>query len=328
MKNLLIPTFILLPFSLVFAAEDAVFPSQELGTRPPVLTGTAPLSEAELKEGWIRLFDGLSLFGWTALEGTYSVRNGLLVNDPPKANAVLRFNGRFANSTINGERRRAEGDWTPFTHRLETSNLRQAGTADITLESGQFRNIKLLPGEMKPLFNGKDLTGWKVHPESKATVEKGEMRLVGGSGSLETADVFDHFVLQLEYRTDKAVNSGVFFRCIPGEKMNGYECQVFNNPPADDYKKFIGTDTGGIFRRQVGRNMGPKDGQWNYLTIYANDAKIATWVNGIQVTDFTDERDPDKNPRKGRRVEAGTIQFQGHDPGTDIRFRNIRIGKL
>ena len=330
MKNHLLSIFVLLSFSLVSVAEDALFPSQELGTRPPVLTGTAPLSDAELKEGWIRLFDGVSLFGWTALEGTFVVRNGLLVNEPPQATSVIRFNGRFANSTISGERRRAEEDseWTPFSRSLATSNLRQVGTADITLESGQYRNIKLLPKNMQPLFNGKDLTGWKVHPESRATVENGELRLVGGSGSLETVDAFDNFVLQLEYRTDMAVNSGVFFRCIPDEKMNGYECQVFNNPPADDYKKFIGTDTGGLFRRQVGRNVGPKDGQWNYLTIYANDAKLATWVNGIQVTDFTDERDPDKNPRRGRRIEAGTIQFQGHDPTTDIRFRNIRIGKL
>ena len=330
MKNLLIPVFVLSSFSFVLATDNALFPPQDLGTRPAVLTGTAPLSETELKEGWIRLFDGVSLFGWTPLEGAFTVRNGLIVNEPPKANSVLRFNGRFTNCAINGERRRAGGDsdWTPFSLRLETSNLRQAGTADITLESGQFRNIRLLPGEMKPLFNGKDLTGWKIHPDCKATVENGELRLTGGSGSIETEDVFDHFVLQLEYRTDKPVNSGVFFRCIPGEKMNGYECQIFNNPPADDYQKFIGTDTGGIFRRQVGRNAGPKDGQWNYLTIYANDAKMATWVNGIQVTDFTDERDPDKNPRRGRRIEAGTIQFQGHDPTTDIRFRNIRIGKL
>ncbi len=329
MKYLIVPTCFVLSCSLLFA-EDAAFPSQDLGSKPPVLEGTATLSEAELQEGWILLFDGVSVFGWTPLEGTFDVRDGLLVNSPPKADSVLRFNVRFASSTISGERRRAEGDspWTPFSLSMETNNLRQSGVTDISLESGQYRNVKLLPKEMVSLFNGKDLTGWKVYPEAKASVENGVMRLVGGSGSIETTEVYDNFVLQLEYRTDKAVNSGVFFRCVPGSKMDGYECQVFNNPPDGDYKKFIGTDTGGLFRRQVGRNMGPKDGQWNYLTIYADDSKFATWVNGIQVTDWTDQRDPDKNPRKGRRIEAGTIQFQGHDPSTDIRFRNIRIGKL
>ncbi len=311
-------------------ADESVFPSQELGSKPPALTKAEPLSDEELKDGWIRLFDGVSTYGWTPLEGDFGVQHGVLLNDPPKANSVIRYNCRFSNSTLTGERRRAdgEGEWMPFKLGLETSNLRQSGVTDITLESGQYRNIMLRPDKMTPLFNGKDLTGWKVYPEAKATIENGAIRLIGGSGSIETEIAYDDFVLQLEYRTDKPVNSGVFFRCIPGSKMDGYECQVFNNPPDADYKKFIGTDTGGIFRRQVGRNMGPKDGEWNYLTIFAGGSKIATWVNGIQVTNWTDQRDPDKNPRKGRRTEAGTIQFQGHDPSTDILFRNIRIGKL
>ena len=34
----------------------------------------------------------------------------------------------------------------------------------------------------------------------------------------------------------------------------------------------------------------------------------------------------DDNPRQGRRTEPGTIQLQAHDAGTDIEFRDIRIG--
>jgi hypothetical protein len=107
--------------------------------------------------------------------------------------------------------------------------------------------------------------------------------------------------------------------------MNGYECQIFNSPPEEDYTKFIGTDTGGIFRRQVGRNVAPKDGEWNYLTIAARGANIATWVNGIQVTDWEDTRAEHANPRNGLRLQPGTIQLQGHDPSTKILFRNFRV---
>ena len=123
-------------------------------------------------------------------------------------------------------------------------------------------------------------------------------------------------------------DSGVFFRCIPGENMNGYECQIFNAPPEEDYKKFIGTDTGGIFRRQVGRNVGPKDGEWNYLTIAARGANIATWVNGIQVTDWEDTREEHAKPRNGLRLQPGTIQLQGHDADTRILFRNFRVVEI
>jgi hypothetical protein len=315
-------TTVALPFSL-FGAET------NSGVKPPVLTGFDPLTETELQDGWIRLFDGVSLYGWRSMERKYSIQNGLLVSDPNQ-NGVIRFTSRFGNSILTGERRPAntQGNWTPFTLSMKTSQSNRAGIPDITLDSGQFRNIKIQPQGMKPIFDGKTLKGWTVKPQANAKIENGAIRLTGGSGSIESKDQYRDFILQLEYKTDKPVNSGVFFRCLPGELMNGYECQIFNNPPAEDYKKFIGTDTGGIFRRQVGRNVNPKDGQWNYLTIFARGAQISTWVNGIQTADWIDERDPDPNPRKGRRTEAGTIQFQGHDPETDILFKNIRIGIL
>ena len=106
------------------------------------------------------------------------------------------------------------------------------------------------------------------------------------------------------------------------------DTKTLNAPPEEDYKKFIGTDTGGIFRRQVGRNVGPKDGEWNYLTIAARGPQIATWVNGIQVTDWTDTREEHDNPRNGLRLQPGTIQLQGHDADTKILFRNFRVVEI
>jgi hypothetical protein len=321
--------FLTLPLGAQYPA--AVQPKQELGVKPPVLTGFVPLTDAELKDGWIALFDGVSLYGWRTVEGKYKVQDGLLASDRNQddQSGTIRLTSRFGNSVVTGERYLAggNGNWSPFTFHTESGNQFPAGTPGITLNTGQFRNIKLLPQRTKPLFDGKTLTGWTVKPKSEAKVVDGAIQLTGGSGSLESEGKYADFVLQLEYKTDKPVNSGVFFRCIPGELMNGYECQIFNDPPLEDYKKFIGTDTGGIFRRQAGRNVGAKDGQWNYLTIFARGTQISTWVNGIQVTDWVDNRTPNPNPRKGYRPDAGTIQFQGHDPTTEILFRNIRISE-
>jgi len=55
---------------------------------------------------------------------------------------------------------------------------------------------------------------------------------------------------------------------------------------------------------------------------------MAAWVNGVQVSDWVDTRPPDDNPRKGLRLEAGTIQLQGHDPTTDLSFRSLRIREI
>jgi hypothetical protein len=277
--------------SLFFCLFAALLIAQGTpGGRTQVFTGFLPLSERQLQEGFIRPFDNVTTFGW---------QGNARIND-----RRLNFTGAVAHTPFFF----LGFDAVPWNIFSGTDTVRPEG--------------------MTPIFDGKTLTGWTIRGNVEATAGDGIMFLKGGSGSLESEGRYGDFVLQLEYRTDKVVNSGVFFRCIPGQTMNGYECQILNNPGENDYKNFIGTDTGGLFRRQVGRNVGPKDGEWNYLTIAAKGARMATWVNGIQVTDWTDERPPHQNPRNGRRTEAGTIQFQGHDPGTESWFRNIRIREL
>jgi hypothetical protein len=70
-----------------------------------------------------------------------------------------------------------------------------------------------------------------------------------------------------------------------------------------------------------------RDGQWFHYTIVASGDRIATWINGYQTADWRDEREPNDNPRLGKRTKAGTLQLQAHDAATDIEFRNIRIAE-
>jgi len=192
--------------------------------------------------------------------------------------------------------------------------------------------IKLKPLGMKNLFNGKDLSGWKTYPELKtiATVTpEGWLRLQNGKGQLETEGQWSDFTLQLEvFVNGQGLNSGVFFRSIPGEIWNGYESQIHNGYRDGDRTKPVDCGTGGIFRRQNARRVVPDDRQWFWKTIHADGPHMAVWVNGYQVSDWTDTRPPDENPRRGRRLKAGTIILQGHDPKTDLFFRNIRIAEL
>jgi len=63
------------------------------------------------------------------------------------------------------------------------------------------------------------------------------------------------------------------------------------------------------------------------MTLIADGPHMAAWVNGYQVSDWTDDRPAHENPRKGLRLEPGTIMIQGHDPTTNISFRNLRIAE-
>jgi hypothetical protein len=46
------------------------------------------------------------------------------------------------------------------------------------------------------------------------------------------------------------------------------------------------------------------------------------------VADYVDTAPLGDNARKGAKVTAGPISLQGHDPTTDLSFRNIRLAEL
>ena len=216
-----------------------------------------------------------------------------------------------------------------------------------------FRNIRVKPLGLQPMFNGKDLGGWNDDQKRTSKFEIGsaqdssgslplegrgpvetpagdfELRVTNGSGQLESDATYGDFTMQFDTRVDgDALNSGVFFRCIPREYMNGYECQISNKITDGDPTKPTDFGTGAIYRRIAARKVNARDHEWFTTTIVATGPHIAVWVNGLQVTDWTDKRPPNDNPRSGLRTAAGTISLQGHDPTTDIRFRNMRIGEL
>src|SRR5207249_4576709 len=86
--------------------------------------------------------------------------------------------------------------------------------------------------------------------------------------------------------------------------------------------------TGAIYRRMPARRRVAKDGEWFTLTIVAHGRHMATWVNGVQVCDWTDNRPASDNGRNGYRAEKGPLSLQGHDPTTDLSFRNLRVAEL
>jgi hypothetical protein len=216
------------------------------------------------------------------------------------------------------------------------------------------KNVKLRPLGLKSIFNGKDLTGWKEYPGKKSKFSitpGGEINIKDGPGDLQTEAKYDDFTLQLECVSNgKHLNSGVFFRCRPNEYQNGYEAQIrnqFTTEPTQEYTledydplthklvakkkaKFTAVDygTGAIYRRQPARKEVAKDGEWFTFTILAHKNHFLTWVNGIQVADWTDNRPPSDNARTGCRLEAGHLSLQGHDPTTDLSFRNFRIAAI
>jgi hypothetical protein len=216
----------------------------------------------------------------------------------------------------------------------EDPQPRGHGYLGLQLNSGkvEFRNIKLKPLEMKPLFNGRDLSGWKEYPGKQSVYSvtpEGHLNVKNGNGQLETEQRFADFVFQYEvFVNGEHLNSGVFFRSIPGDFWIGYEDQIQNGYRDGDRTRPMDCGTGGFYRRQDARRVVSNDFEWFHKTLIVCGNHMSVWVNGYQVSDWSDPRPPHENPRKGRRLEAGTLILQGHDPTTDISFRNLQAGEI
>jgi hypothetical protein len=198
------------------------------------------------------------------------------------------------------------------------------------------------------LFNGKDLTGW-VQKGGKAqfTVENGE--IVGTTVTdtpnsfLCTEREFSDFILELEFKVDQGLNSGVQIRSRAGETMsnetwNGkvvkfpagrvHGLQVEIDPSDRAWTAGIQCEGGGDWRwlndlknNEPARKAFKKD-EWNKLRIEAKGDSIKTWLNGVPAADL-----------KNDVIPKGFIALQVHSIGkrTDVlhvRFRNLRLQEL
>ena len=174
------------------------------------------------------------------------------------------------------------------------------------------------------LFNGIDLTGWKIYGTEKWYVKDNLLICESGPdkgyGYLATEKFYDNFILTLEFNQEFDGNSGVFFRSnIEGTKISGWQVEVA--PP--------GSHSGGIYE-SYGRGwlIQPSSeyddvvvlNQWNFMKIKVFNNEVTTWINGIKMININDDK-------IGKGV--GSIALQIHDGGNiRVKWKNINIEML
>ena len=179
-------------------------------------------------------------------------------------------------------------------------------------------------GDFQSLFNGKDLSGWKVYGTEKWYVEDGLLVCESGPdaayGYLATKKPYKNFILELEFKQAADGNSGVFFRSsIEGTKITGWQVEVA--PP--------GHDTGGVYE-SYGRGWLVripeekedilKPEEWNKLRIEVNGDQVQTFLNGKPMASLTDEK---------IGAADGSIALQIHDGGgIKVLWRDLKVKTL
>ncbi len=215
-------------------------------------------------------------------------------------------------------------------------------------------------GDMKVIFNGKDLSGWSgdprlwsvkdgvIHGETTAEVPaKGNTFIIWKEG--RTKD----FELRLSFRCSNTNNSGIQYRSkhiTEGKVGNewvvrGYQHELRNENKLPNVAGFI-YDEGGKRGRiclvgeratwepsgkklvaadlidQAGFEKLYKLDDWNDVVIIAQGNHIQHFMNGTQVLDFTDN-----DPQLALSEGILALQLHGGKPMW-TEFKNIRIKEL
>jgi hypothetical protein len=141
-----------------------------------------------------------------------------------------------------------------------------------------FRDVRLRPLALKPLFNGRNLDGWNTERAEQSrfdVTDDGALRVINGPGQIETTGELTNFVLQLECMVNgNRLNSGLFFRTLRQGRWTGYESQINNVFEGGDRTKPDDFGTGAIYRRQAARYVVPNDREWFTKTIVADGPQI------------------------------------------------------
>ena len=182
------------------------------------------------------------------------------------------------------------------------------------------------------LFNGKDLKGWhQLNGKAKYAVANGE--IVGTTvfkepnSFLVTDKDYGDFILELEFKLDAAMNSGIQFRSESKQeyrdgRVHGYQMEI--DPSTRAW-------TGGIYdeaRRDwlytleynAAAKTAYKAGEWNKARVECIGPVMRVWINGVATAHLVDAMTP-----------KGFIALQVHAidkpeaAGQTIRWRNIRI---
>lgn len=200
-----------------------------------------------------------------------------------------------------------------------------------------------------PLFDGETLAGWEIlEGQGRFFVEDG--MLVGETSRgtktsyLCTKEDYDNFILELEFKIDDGLNSGVQIRsgfhpedaetlylsgrlelvqktCRAGH-LFGYQIEIDTSPRAWTGGLYEQGRRGWLqtleFNEPARKAFAP--GEWNHFRIEARHDSIKSCLNDVPAADTRDAW-----------CRSGRIGFQLHsakDPGKQVRWRNIRIKQL
>ena len=184
----------------------------------------------------------------------------------------------------------------------------------------------------KPLFNGKDLTGWNQKGGDAHYFVEGDM-IVGSTVNntpnsfLTTDKNYGDFILELDYKVDSTMNSGIQIRSLSNPayqngRVHGYQVEIDPSERAWSAGIYDEARRGWLVNLENNKKAREafKQNDWNHYRIEAIGDTLKTWINGVPASNLIDDQ-----------TREGFIGLQVHAignndmPGKKIMWKNINI---
>ena len=174
------------------------------------------------------------------------------------------------------------------------------------------------------IFDGESLDGWKISEENPDTfkVDEGKGVIIANGKRAHLfydGPVGEHNFTNFEWKADVMTwpnsNSGMYIHTKyqpSGWPGAGYEIQV-NNTYTKDPKK-----TASVYNQRNITEQLVDDNKWFTQHIIVEGKNITVLVNGTVVNEWTEGEDQNK-------LTGGTVALQGHDPGSEVHYKNIKV---
>jgi hypothetical protein len=180
---------------------------------------------------------------------------------------------------------------------------------------------------LRPLFNGKDLTGWTG---GGYVVEDGAIVCTPQGRNLVTTEIFSSFILDFEFQLPPGGNNGLGIH-YPGQgdaAYTGMELQILDNtaPQYKDLKDY--QFHGSLYTLAPAAKTGLKPvGEWNHQRVTVSGPAILVELNDtIILRANLDDINKQFPEHQGAKRRAGHLAWLGH--GDRVAFRNIQIAEL
>ena len=176
----------------------------------------------------------------------------------------------------------------------------------------------------RPIFNGKDTTGWHLRNadgHNSWKVEGGILKNIVKQGEhgtdLVTDQKFQNFTVKYDYMVPNDSNSGFYLR-------GRYEIQILGDYASGKPNK---TGNGSLYNfKAPDKFVSKPGGEWQSVEATIIGNKITVIQNGVKIHDNVEVTKGTGGELDNNHDQPGPIFLQG-DHGT-VSFRNLRIKEL